>query len=144
MVRNLSIVAVVLIGILSGLLIKDYMGMPSRNLVIFYTSNLRGQIKPFSGAIQDQQYRQIGGLAFIKGFIAETAKVFNFKPEEVLLLDTGDAILVEAAPRDTIWGVGLGVSNPAARDPARWRGSNLLGFALVRARHVLRGELPPP
>ena len=92
MVKNLSIVALILMCILAGLLIKDYMSMPSRNLVIFYTSNLRGQIKPFSGAIQDQQYQQIGGLAFIKGFITETSKAFNFKPEEVLLLDTGDAL----------------------------------------------------
>ncbi len=116
MVRNLSIVAVVLIGILSGLLIKDYMGMPSRNLVIFYTSNLRGQIKPFSGAIQDQQYRQIGGLAFIKGFIAETAKVFNFKPDEVLLLDTGDALFGTAEASLTMGDVPLRLMGKAGYD----------------------------
>ena len=116
MVRNLSIVAVVLIGILSGLLIKDYMGMPSRNLVIFYTSNLRGQIKPFSGAIQDQQYRQIGGLAFITGFIAETAKVFNFKPEEVLLLDTGDALFGTAEASLTMGDVPLRLMGKAGYD----------------------------
>ncbi len=57
------------------------------------------------------------------------------------LLATGDAILVEAAPRDTIWGIGLGASSEKARDPRSWRGSNLLGFALVRARAILRGEL---
>lgn len=50
---------------------------------------------------------------------------------------TGDAILVEAAPRDLVWGVGLGVSNPAVHDPAKWRGTNLLGFALVAARAAL-------
>lgn len=92
MVKNLSIIALILIGLLSGLLIKDYMSMPSRNLVIFYTSNLRGQIKPYSGVIQDTQYQQIGGLAFIKGFISETSNAFNFKPAEVLLLNTGDAL----------------------------------------------------
>ena len=54
------------------------------------------------------------------------------------LLATGDEILVEAAPRDTVWGIGLGANNPAARDPKRWRGANLLGFALVRARERLR------
>jgi len=76
-----------------------------------------------------------------KGNVAK----FSSTPElKRYLLDTGETILVEAAPRDTIWGVGLGVSNPAASDPTRWRGSNLLGFALVRARHVLRGELPAP
>lgn len=59
------------------------------------------------------------------------------------LLATGDAILVEAAPADRIWGIGLDRADERARDPRTWRGTNLLGFALVRARAVLRGELPP-
>lgn len=60
------------------------------------------------------------------------------------LLATGDEILVEASPTDGIWGIRLGREHPDAQDPLRWRGGNLLGFALVRVRHILRGELPPP
>ncbi len=54
------------------------------------------------------------------------------------LLGTGNAVLVEASPRDRIWGIGMGGSNPDAQHPERWRGSNLLGFALmaVRARLI--------
>ncbi|AXB42587.1 hypothetical protein A4R43_08630 [Amycolatopsis albispora] len=54
------------------------------------------------------------------------------------LLSTGDQVLVEAAPRDVIWGIGLGAANPRAADPASWRGRNLLGFALMAARDTLR------
>jgi len=60
------------------------------------------------------------------------------------LLGSSDAILVEAAPRNQIWGIGFGRGNPAVHDPLRWRGRNLLGFALVKVRGILRGELISP
>lgn len=53
------------------------------------------------------------------------------------LLSTGTAILVEAAPGDQIWGIGLGASNDRASQPAQWRGRNLLGFALMQVREKL-------
>ncbi len=55
-----------------------------------------------------------------------------------LLVSTGERVLVEAAPRDVVWGIGLGANNPAARDPSKWRGKNLLGFALMETRAKLR------
>lgn len=54
------------------------------------------------------------------------------------LLGTAPAVLVEASPRDRVWGVGLGAGNAKAQQPAQWRGLNLLGFALMEARQRLQ------
>jgi ribA/ribD-fused uncharacterized protein len=50
------------------------------------------------------------------------------------LLSTGNKVLVEASPLDTIWGIGLGKENEKANNPNTWRGKNLLGFALMEVR----------
>jgi len=54
------------------------------------------------------------------------------------LLSTGDKILVEASPLDTIWGIGFGKENEKAKNIAMWRGQNLLGFALMEVRDEIR------
>jgi ribA/ribD-fused uncharacterized protein len=53
------------------------------------------------------------------------------------LLGTANRVLVEASPRDVVWGIGLGAANERATDPRQWRGRNLLGFALMEARSRL-------
>lgn len=55
------------------------------------------------------------------------------------LLGTGDRVLVEASPVDRVWGIGLAAGDDGAGNPERWRGPNLLGFALMGARERLRG-----
>lgn len=68
---------------------------------------------------------------------ASTAK-FGQNPElREYLLATDDKVLVEASPRDRVWGIGLAAGNERAQDPASWRGLNLLGFALMHARSAL-------
>lgn len=53
------------------------------------------------------------------------------------LLATKDRVLVEASPRDRIWGIGLSSADEGATNPEHWRGLNLLGFALMEARSRL-------
>ncbi|QES44140.1 DUF1768 domain-containing protein [Streptomyces venezuelae] len=50
------------------------------------------------------------------------------------LVATGQRVLVEASPLDRIWGIGLAADDPRAEAPEKWRGPNLLGFALMEAR----------
>jgi len=55
------------------------------------------------------------------------------------LLGTGERVLVEASPVDRIWGIGLAADHAHANDPSKWDGLNLLGFALMTVRDMLRG-----
>jgi len=72
--------------------------------------------------------------AVVRGNVA---KFGQNEAHGVFLRSTKDKVLVEASPRDRIWGIGMGRSNPDALLPARWRGRNLLGFALMEARTML-------
>ena len=63
---------------------------------------------------------------------------FSQNPELLeFLKGTRRRILVEASPRDRIWGIGMGKNNPDALCPLKWRGTNLLGFALTEVRDIL-------
>lgn len=50
---------------------------------------------------------------------------------------TGHRVLVEASPYDRIWGVGLPPTHEDVTHPSRWKGLNLLGFALMEVRERL-------
>lgn len=86
-----------------------------------------------------------------RGYMFE-ALLFKFTQNPELarrLLDTGDQVLVECSPFDTIWGVGLGKRTENGspddrwRDSGRWRGKNHLGFLLMDVRDVLRSDRSP-
>ncbi|MCC2175054.1 NADAR family protein, partial [Oscillospiraceae bacterium CLA-AA-H269] len=41
------------------------------------------------------------------------------------------------AVNDRIWGIGLSMRDPSRLDRAKWRGQNLLGYALMMVRERL-------
>lgn len=69
-----------------------------------------------------------------------TAKFSQNKELGDYLLTTGRRVLVEASPRDKIWGIGMGKSNPNCENPTLWNGTNYLGFCLMEVRDILTGE----
>ena len=47
--------------------------------------------------------------------------------------------MVEASPVDKIWGIGMAKTDENINNPSRWKGENLLGFALMEVREELNG-----
>ncbi|MQY06610.1 NADAR family protein [Actinomadura macrotermitis] len=102
-------------------------------------------------AAHPKQAKDLGGQ--VRGFDQETWNAhrseivvqgnlakFGQHPElGAYLLGTGERVLVEASPMDRIWGIGLAADDERAGQAARWRGLNLLGFALMDVRARLRG-----
>jgi ribA/ribD-fused uncharacterized protein len=56
------------------------------------------------------------------------------------LIATESKIIVEASPVDNIWGIGMAASDSGVYDPQKWKGENLLGFALMEVRDKLRNN----
>ncbi len=65
----------------------------------------------------------------------------KFSQNEALgtfLKNTKKRVLVEASPLDSIWGIGMAEDHPDILNASAWKGANLLGFALMEARDLLR------
>ncbi|CAK7228509.1 hypothetical protein SCUCBS95973_006905 [Sporothrix curviconia] len=81
------------------------------------------------------------GWDAVKSAVVETGSYHKCRQSaklQRLLLSTGNKLLVEAAPRDRIWGIGYGASTALARRDT-W-GENRLGWALMHARAQLRAD----
>ena len=65
-------------------------------------------------------------------------KFVQNKDLKKLLLDTEDSILAECAVNDRIWGIGLSMKDSNRMEPEKWRGQNLLGYALMMVRERIK------
>ena len=89
------------------------------------------EVQHFDAALWDQKKYHV----VLQGNLAK----FSQNPELFEYLEsTGDSVLVEGSPYDGIWGVKLGIDDKRILNPNEWRGENLLGFALMETRDILR------
>ena len=78
----------------------------------------------------------------VKYDIVKTANRAKYEQNPELkeaLLNTGNAVLVEASPYDSIWGIGITAKEAAGMDPSEWPGQNLLGKILAELRAEFAG-----
>lgn len=71
-------------------------------------------------------------------FRGNVAKFSQNNDYRKIMMDTDGTTLVEASPKDIIWGVGLDASDPRIQDRTTWLGTNWLGEELTRVREYLK------
>ena len=54
------------------------------------------------------------------------------------LSKTGEKVLVQASPMDSLLGIGLSEEDSRSLTVKEWRGKNLLGFALMKVREMIK------
>lgn len=84
----------------------------------------------------DTYWNGVRQIIIYKGLLEKFSQNEDLKER---LLNTGNDILAECAVQDKIWGIGLSMKDVNRWDMEKWRGENLLGFALMMVREELRG-----
>ena len=82
-------------------------------------------------------------IQHIRQIVIYEGLIAKFSQNESLwdqLKDTGDAVLAECAVKDQIWGIGLSMTDESRFDRHKWRGQNLLGYALMMTRDKPNGK----
>lgn len=120
--------------------------MMYQKAIRFHDKKMASQILSTANVAKIKQLgRQVSGydeniwngirqIVVYEGLLAKFSQNDHLKR---LLKETGNAILAECAVRDTIWGIGLSMNDPNRFDRNKWKGQNLLGFALMMVRDKL-------
>ena len=82
----------------------------------------------------ESRWNGVRQIIVFEGLIEKFSQNENLKK---LLKATGNSILAECAVRDRIWGIGLSMQDPDRLQIDKWKGQNLLGYALMRVRERL-------
>jgi len=113
------------------------MGDPNTAARIMQTNNpkvqkmLGREIQGFNSQLWDENKEQI----VYEGNMLK----FTQNPElKEILMDTGESIIVEASPVDSIWGIGMDADHALRTEPSKWPGLNLLGKAIMKVRDTLK------
>ena len=100
-----------------------------------------GEAKALGREVDDFNQELWDSVSFdivVKGNLAKFSQ--NEEIKEFLLAGK-NRVLVEASPKDIVWGIGLSEDDKEAENPYKWRGLNKLGFALMVVRDKLLEEL---
>ena len=115
---------------------------------LFFNDNISAK-NIFDKPYNPKKYKELGRNVVdfdpnewdkIKSVIVYNGNFEKFNQNEQLqkkLIETYPKTLVEASPDDTIWGIGLSISNPDRFHQSMWKGENMLGYILTDVRNRL-------
>lgn len=104
---------------------------------ILQTSDV-AQIKQLGREVAGYDENYWNGVRQIIVYQGLLAKFSQNEDLKRLLLQTKDSILAECAVKDRIWGIGLSMDAEDRLDMTKWKGQNLLGYALMQARAAIK------
>jgi len=105
------------------------------------SSSMPAEAKTLGRQIQNWRQDLWDHLVCSVAYEAVYQKFWKLSALQPALLSTGDCLIVEATRADSTWGIGMDKGDPKIRRPSEWRGSNVLGWALVEVRTALRRNL---
>lgn len=83
----------------------------------------------------DNHWNGVRQIVVYEGLLAKFSQNDELKNQ---LKATKDAILAECAVQDRIWGIGLSIKDENRFDRTKWKGQNLLGYALMKVRDKIK------
>lgn len=95
------------------------------------------RIKQFGRQVSGYDDHIWNGMRQIIVFEGLSAKFSQNNELKEKLISTGNSVLAECAVKDRIWGIGLSMTDPDRHDMSKWKGQNLLGYALMLVREKL-------
>lgn len=120
--------------------------MMYRKAVCFGDTGIAGQIlacddvariKALGRLVSGYDENRWNGVRQIVVYEGLCAKFSQNEELKEKLKATGNAFLAECAVKDRIWGIGLSMKDANRLDQTKWRGQNLLGYALMMVRDRL-------
>jgi ribA/ribD-fused uncharacterized protein len=96
-----------------------------------------GKIKSLGRSVKNYDDRYWNGVRQIIVYNGLMAKFSQNEKLKKKLKETGNSILAECAVNDTIWGIGLSMTDIRADDHKKWKGQGLLGYSLMLVRDAL-------
>lgn len=94
-------------------------------------------IKALGRSVTDYNDIDWNGVRQIIVYEGLCAKFMQNELLKAKLKATGNTLLAECAVKDCIWGIGLSMKDPLRFDQTKWKGQNLLGYALMMVREKL-------